>query len=497
LGATRTRIVRQLTLEAIVIATCAAALALILSYAALGALSATMPAEGLPYWFRFELDLRVVAALGLMCLVSVFVAGFLPALHISTANGESLRASRQMSGGARTQRWIGVLVAIEIALTLAMAAAVAGEIRNTRTALRHEVTIDPAPLLTFSITLPSARYDTANARLSVIEALESRVTALPSVLSATMMTALPRAGGPMRDVELFERPSLPGAPTSTVVAVGIDDRYFDVLGVQLVRGRSFSAADGSAGVDTALVNQRFADLYTPGADPIGRRLRLGAAGPGSEATTWLTIVGVAPTIRQRAGGVLPDPVVYLPLRAAPPAATSMVIRASGDPAAITAAVREQLRQIDPTVPIDRPMTLKRAFNEFEWTDRVSNLLLDGMGLTALILAVVGLYAVIAHSVGERRREFGIRLALGATPLRIARSVLERAARYVLVATPVGLLLTWWLDRLISDPASSGHFTDAAILAPVVAFVLSAGVAACLAPARSAMCADPAVTLRDE
>lgn len=301
----------------------------------------------------------------------------------------------------------------------------------------------------------------------------------------------------MRDVELFERPSSPGLPKSTVVAVGIDHHYFDVLSVRLVRGRSFSAADGTAGVATALVNQRFADLYVPGADPIGRRIRLGPAGPGSEATTWLTIVGVAPTIRQRPGGVLPDPVVYLPLRAATPPTTAMVIRASGDPAVITAAVREQLRQIDPTVPIDRPMTLERAFNEFQWTDRVSKLLLDGMGLTALILAVVGLYAVIAHSVGQRRREFGIRLALGATPLRIARGVLERAARYVLIATPVGLLLTWWLDRLLSDPAGGEHFTDATLLAPVIALVLSAGVAACLAPARSAMCADPAVTLRDE
>jgi predicted permease len=497
LGATRTRIVRQVTLEASVIAGAAGLLALVLSAVTLKALAATVPSEGLPYWFRIAIDLRVIAALGVMCLGSVLVAGLLPAVHVSLVDGESLRSSRHVTSGKRTQRWIGLLVATEIALTLALVAAVGSAIRNTRVALLHERSLDPAPLLTFSVTLPPARFDTADKRLVFVDSLRARVAALPSVVSATAATALPRAGGPVRDLELFERPLPPGASKSAVVTVGIDDRYFDVLDVRLLRGRSFSATDGAPGGDTAIVNQRFADVYWPGADPIGGRIRLRSTAAGSEASSWLTIVGVAPTVRQRLAGVMPDPVVYLPLRAAAPVTTAMMIRASGDPVALTAAVREQLRQLDPTVPLDRPMTLERAFNEVEWTSRVANWLLDGIGAIALALALVGLYAVIAQSVGQRRREFGIRLALGATPLRLGREVLGRAALYVLVATPVGLLFTWWLDRLLSDPAGTQHLTDAIVLGPVIAFVFACGTAACLAPARSAMRADPATTLRVE
>jgi putative ABC transport system permease protein len=495
IGGTRARIVRQLLIEGVVLAAAAAVVGLGLSHMGLRILSSLHPPDALPYWMTFSLDYRVVGVLAGVALGSVLVFGLAPAVHLSrTDPGRMLHESgRGHTGGVATRRWMATFLAVECALTLVLLAAVAMSARQDLATARSEFRVDGARLLTMWVTLPEQTYASLDARRAFYARLSERLAGLPGGVRAALTSALPGGGGAVQDVDIRGRSRSSGAPATTALTIAVDQRYFAVTGVP-VRGAGFSVVDGGDGHETAIVNERFVRLYLADRDPIGERIRVGGAAADGR---WLQIVGVVPTVRQR-GGLEPDPVVYQPLRGAPPTSTAIVASLDGDPAALSGPLRDTLREIDPAVAAYRVMTLEQAMHEARWNGRISNILLRSIALIGAVLSLVGLYAVTGHAVRQRRRELGVLAALGAGPGQLQWLVLRPALRPLAIGLLLGVGCVHAFDRLLGSATPPPiAMSDAATLVPLLAVVIVVAAAACLLPARRAARVDPVEALRSE
>ena len=231
---------------------------------------------------------------------------------------------------------------------------------------------------------------------------------------------------------------------------------------------------------------------------IGRRIQLAppAGSPADSTSPWLRIAGVSPNIRQQVQGpVEPDPVVYVSRRAQPPVTATLLVRTTGSPASIAPTLRERLRDLDPNLPLARAMTLDDALKQVRWVGQVSSLLLYGVGASALVLALVGLYAVTAHAVRQRRREIGIRMAVGARAIDVLRLILVPAARTVGVGLLAGAACTAAFDRLFTTTAQ--RLTDADIMGPTLMAMTVVALAASVVPVLAAARVDPVTVLHED
>jgi putative ABC transport system permease protein len=386
-----------------------------------------------------------------------------------------------------------------------------------------DLVIHPTNLLTAWVTLPADRYRTGNQRLDFYQRLEERIAvsgtdpgfgSVPGVATA-MMTALPLGGAVPKQLAIDGRPTPPGITPPTVFTISISPRSFDVLGVPLLSGRSFDERDGLPGGERVIVNQRFAQMFFPGVDPIGQRIALSdsnAAGAGlhlaSPGTTaraggdtapaaWLTVVGIAPSIRQGAP-LIPDPIVYTPLRASPAATVAVVIRGPGEPAALAPLLREAVRSIDPDLPLYRVMSMEQALDDSQWAARGSIVISMAIVWIAIGLAAVGLYAVTAHSVVQRSQEIGLRMALGAGTRDIVRLVGRGVCVQVGLGILAGIAFTLvWERAFTALPSGTDNATDPVRFIGGAAVFAVVAVLASASPLRRATRVDPLVALRYE
>ena len=496
LGASRARLVRQLLVEGLVLAVAGGTIGLGLSLLGLQALSLAVPAD-VPFLADLRLDGRVMAVLLLTSLGSVVLFGLAPALHLSNVGPNDVLASGGRTA-TRTRRrwWIATFLAVEFALTLVLACSVVLGMRFNQAARAAQFQFDTSPIFTASIALSPAAYATPEARSAFYDRVEAGLRTLTGVEAVSIASAIPGGGGPQRAVTIAGRaPERGNAPEVTTVVAGAE--YFRTLGVPLLRGRGFSATGGGAIEADAVVNQRFVDVHLAGEEPIGRLIRL-APPPGAQddMSPWLRIVGVAPSIRQQPQGpVEPDPVVYVSRRTQPPAAGVLLVRTTGSAAAVAPAVRAQLRSLDPDLPLTRAMTMDDALQQVRWVGQVSSLLLYGVGASALVLALVGLYAVTAHAVRQRRREIGIRMAVGARATDVLRLILVPAARIVGVGLLAGTACTAVFDRLFTTTAL--RLTDTDIMGPTLMAMTVVALAASVVPALAAARVDPVTVLRED
>ena len=496
LGASRARLIRQLLVEGVVLAAAGGAIGLALSLLGLRALSLAVPPD-VPFLADLRMDGRVMAVLLLTSLGSVILFGLAPALHLSNVGtGEALTSGGRTVTRTRRRWWIATFLVVEFALTLVLACSVALGMRFNQAVRAAQYQFDTTPIFTASIVPGSQDYPTPEARSAFYDRVEASLRALTGVEAVSLVSAIPGGGGPLRALTIAGRAPVAGAPPEvTTVAAGGD--YFRTLGVPLVRGQGIGA-DGGSGDTDAVVNQRFVDLHFPNEEPLGRMIRLGASpgAPVDDGSPWLRIVGVSPSIRQQPQGpVDPDPVVYVSRRAQPPAAGVLLVRTTGSPAAIAPGVRARLRNLDPNLPLARAMTLDDALQQVRWLGQVSSLLLYGVGGSALLLALVGLYAVTAHAVRQRRREIGIRMAVGARAADVLRLILLPSARIVGVGLVAGSLCTAVFDRLFTTTAL--RLTDAAIMGPTLMAMAVVALAASVVPALAAARVDPVTVLRED
>lgn len=499
LGATRGRVVRQMLVESALLAAFGGTLGLALSLVSVHLLASMIPEGMLPYWMAPTLDGRVLTILATVCLGSVFVFGLAPALHLAkiSPNAVLKDAGRVGMSGVRARRWTTVFLAAEFGLSLALLTLVAVNVRNVQGLQRVEPSIDSSGVITLWVTLPDQTFPTAEARTAFAERLSERLTALAPVASATFASALPVGGGAQRQLQIEGRQLTSDGSAPLVLTVMISEPYFATLRVPMLRGRPFTVRDGTEGQRTAIINEQFRERYFPTADPLGQRLRLTSqANPDADAPS-LTIVGVAPSVRQNAAGLEPSPVVYVPLRVDPPSTTALMVRSDGDPGDIVPLLRDEVRALDPDLPLYRVMRLDQAMRQSRWNGRMSLVMAYGIAFLALALALVGIYATTARGVAQRTQEIGTRMALGALPGQVQRLVLWRAVAQLAVGLAVGVVFTFGFDRLFTGADSPYRQTDALVLLPTIGFITIVAIAACIVPARRATKIDPLVALRYE
>jgi predicted permease len=505
LGASRWRIVRQLLVESLVLSIGSGAIGFVLGVAGIRTIDAMLsdPTLGKPYWMKFTIDPVVIAFFAGICIATGVLFGLAPALHVSNTDVNEVMkeaGGRSGTGGRRARRWTSALIVAEVTLTLVLLAGAALMMRSFLVLYRMDVGTDTSHVLTMRLTLPLAKYPQPQPRVEVYQRIEQRLRGIGSVQASGLTSNPPMFGGFLRQLEIEGRTPDPDGRRPEVTSVSVSAGYFDALGVRVLRGRMLTDTDGTPGHESALVNQQFVAMHFNGEDPIGRRITLIDAQPSAQqsAPATATIVGVVPPMRQRNfQDAQPDPVVYLPYRADPQRFMFLVLRTGGDPALAAPLVREQVRAIEPDLPLFGVMTLDQLLAQQRWTFRVFGGMFTIFACIALVLSAVGLYAVTAYSVTQRTAEIGVRMALGAQAKQVVWLILRRSLVQLAIALPIGLAGAFGVGRLLQSVIVKSNGRDALTLAGITVLMIAVSLAACMWPARRAMRLDPVSALRYE
>ncbi|HUU34853.1 MAG TPA: ABC transporter permease, partial [Vicinamibacterales bacterium] len=494
LGAGRWRLIRQSLTESLMLAVAGSAVALLFVRWGVRGLLALAPAT-LPRLSEVEPDLTVFGVTLAAGVIVGIAVGLAPALAASRPDvREALQeGGRGTAGSAAARRARSGLVIGEVALAVVLTAGTALLLRSFSTLLAVDPGFRPDGLLTMQVELP-ARIDGNEARLAYYDELFERLRAIPGVIAAGGTTRLPLGSTSVTTSVNVEGRPRPEAELPEVQFRRAVDDYFTAMGISLRRGRGFTVADGPNAPRVCIINEAMAARLFPGEDPVGHRI---STGPSPSPNTWMTIVGVIGNVRHASLDEVPAPELYISHRQGPPVAPFIALRTSLDPAALADTVRANVRQFDRSLALYDLRTMTEVRTESVSQRRFILVLMAAFGLLALVLAAVGVYGVTTLLVGERTREMGLRLALGAAPASVLRLVLGQVALMTGAGLAVGLILAWLLSPLLVSQLYGIQPADPMSLAIVAIVLMAVSLSAAAVPARRAMRADPLTALRVE
>jgi predicted permease len=502
LGATRWRIVRQLLVESVLLAFISGVVGLGFAMLLIRWFDGETQNVGKPYWMTFTMDPNVFVFIAAVCLVTGILFGLAPAMHISKTNvNEVLKeGGRSGSGGVRARRWTTALIVAELALTLVLLAGAGFMMRSFLNMYRMDTGIETSRLLTMSFTMPTRKYSNQQMRLDFIRRVEERLNTIGAVAGASSTSNIPLFGGAARQLAIDGKPAPPGDKPQTVTMLSVGPRYFDAIGVRLVRGRPFDPTDGTSGREVAIVNERLASMHFANADPIGQRIRLTDDSPAALKSEWATIVGVAPNVRQRGAqdDPEPDPVVYVPHLQNPGMVQAVVlVRGRSDPGQLTPLLRKEMFALDPDLPLNNVRTMDENLAQQRWFSRVFGSMFAVFAGIAIVLAAVGLFAVTAYSVTQRTQEIGVRMALGAQAKQVSWLILRRGLIHLAVGLTLGLAGAFGVGRLLGSMLFQTGPADPMTLVSITLLLVAVAISASLWPAWQASRLDPVTALRYE
>jgi putative ABC transport system permease protein len=503
IGASRWQIVRQLLIESILLAFVAGAVGLLLSIVGIRWFAAEAQTVGVPYWMVFTMDWRTFAFLLALCLATGVIFGLAPALHASKTNVHEMlkEGGRTGSGGLRVRRWTSGLIVVQVALTLVLLAGSGLMLRSFLTMYRMDIGIQTARLVTTGMIIPARKYPGWEDRTRFLQAIDDRFASAAGIEAASTASAIPFGGGAVRQIEIDGRAAVPGERLPEVTMLSIGSRYFNTIAVPLVRGRVFTNEDGGTGRQVAIVNQRLAAVYFKGQDPIGHLIRLSQNTARNEKNEWLTIVGLAPNVRQRNNNQErePDAVAYIPHRqnTTMARAANVLARMRTAPSQATRTLYEAMKSVDPDQAMSAPLTMDDALAQNRWLLRVFTTMFMVFAVIALVVAAVGLYAVTAYAVTQHTREIGVRLALGAQPGPVIWLFLKRSLVQLAIGVTIGLAAAVALGRVLQSFLVQTSAHDPLTLVSIVFVLTVVAIAACIGPARRATRLDPLMALRHE
>jgi predicted permease len=496
LGATRWRIVRQLLVECGLLAVAAGTLGFGFLFVGVWLFASAVAGITFPYYIRWTIDGRVGLFVAAVCLGTALLAGLLPAVQASklAANRSLREGERTATSGMGRRRMTTALLTIEVALTMVLLAAAGLMMRSFLAVYRADSVVDAARVVAMPLSLPTEKYRTSEQRTAAYQRLEERLDAIPDVSSSAFASVVPFAGGPSRQMSVDGRRPLPGESQPIVSYVTIRGRYFDTLGLRLLRGRTFTDGDALPGSESAIVNQRLATMFFLNEDPIGRRICLTApsAAPTLPASC-ATIVGVSPTIRQQYFQEI-DPVVYVPA-AADASELTLIVACRSTPDAVAPLLRAEVFALDEEIASNALLPLDQAMTGSRWGHRVFGGMLTAFAVVGLLLGAVGLYAVTAFAVVQRTQEIGVRMALGAHAGAVVWLFVARAALPVGLGISIGLAGALAVGRLLQRFLIQTSPTDPSILVGIAVLLTAVSFAAAFFPARRAAGLDPLAALR--
>ena len=495
LGSSRSRIVRGSLLESGLLVLAAFPVALVVASAGLRLMHAMMPARIVRYvagWDRMGLSPSTLAAAFACAAAAALVFGVAPAVHGARGRvSEGLKSDGRAGAGPGPQRMRRALVVAEIALALPLLVAAIMSASTITQFLTGWQGYDPNHVLTLRATLPDAHYADGDSRARFARDAVDRLRELPGVEQAAAGNVIPALdANNVHSVEIDGQPVAEVEKRPHVEYRVVSPAYFSVLRLPILSGRDFEDSDSKEGDDVAIVNAAFARRFWPNASPIGRRVR-------ASGDRWARVVGVCGDVVQHWFDSRKEPTFYRPLLQAPTNTLVFTVRTAGEPVALASDARAAIARVDPTQPVYDVMSLRRMLSDNTISLQYIAGVMGAFAGLALMLAVLGLYAVMTYLVAQRAREIGVRIALGATGADVKRLALGQAARLTAVGLAVGFVLALALGRAMEAGLLGLVSSDIRVTAALAAALGATALAASYLPARRAAAVDPIVALRSE
>lgn len=489
-GASRGAIIRQLLTESVMLALVAGTLGIGIGWAATHAL-ATWGASEVPQGFSVNLDVRVLVFTIAISLLAGISFGLFPAMQLVRDHlSEALRAEgRSASPGRSGSTTRALLVVGQIALSLVLLIAAGLLLRSFNSLLRVDPGFDAHNLLTMNLSLSTTKYSKPDQQIAFFDDVLERISSQPGIRSVAISAALPLTFKRVTPVLPDGQPDVPLAQRPFVDIEAISPRWFETTRVPMRAGRTFTNADNATAPPVVVVNETFARQYWPGQSAVGKRIVVG------RRPNPAVVVGVAADVKNQGLEKESQPQLYLPFPQLPWSDMNLLVRTDIPAGAAVATVRSQIAAVDGNQPINEIQTAEDLIDNSRAQPRFTMLLIGGFSGTALVLAIVGVYSVLSYSVGQRRQEFGIRLALGAHPIDILRIVMRQGLLLAFMGIVAGLGASLMMTKLLENVLYRTGSRDLATFVFVPVVFLGVAALASYLPARRAMKVEPVETLR--
>jgi predicted permease len=501
-GAQRADLVRIALTEALLLAVCGGAAGALLASTSVNLFRNLLPPASLPRQSELGIDLVALLFACAITVLSALCAGFIPALQalradLNTGLKEGSHGTGSSPGGSRTRSF---LIAAEVALSLVLMAG-AGLMLRTMYALGSvDAGFQPAHILSMQISVSGTGYDRAARRASLFRETTQHLAALPGVESVSAINHLPLGGDLWNlDYTIEGRPApAPGDQISAIYRVTLPG-YFRTMQIGLLRGRDFNAYDKEGASPVAIINEAMAKRRWPGANPLGQIIRYGIT--PQDLAQPRTIVGVVSNARQNDWTAPPADEIYLPYYQRPDSMglsyLTFILRTRGNPDDSASAILDAVHTFNPSLPVSEMVSMPRVISDELWRQRLATLLIGAFAVLAMLLSAVGIYGVIAHSIRQRTREIGVRLALGAPASHVVGLALRQGLRPVVLGACAGFAAALLLTRFLRTLLYGVTPNDPATFIGIVAILLVVCVVANLIPALRSTRIDPLLALRQD
>ena len=492
LGANRLRVVRQFLTESLVLALLGGLAGLFLACSAMALINAALPAN-IPRIGEIGVDARVLGFTAALALAAGLLFGTLPAWRASqTTLTEALKSGRPAVGGLGQQRVRAMLVVSQVALTVVLLTGAGLLIKSFARLQSAPLGFRPERLLTARVTLPFSTYTNAQQRLTFAQRLLETVRGQPGMREAALTSQLPFAWRAQSFGILMDGKEQSNGDMPTAHFRSISPEYVRVMGIPLLRGREFSDADHESAPRVVLINETMAKKYWPNTDPIGHRVK-----ETSNEQVWREIVGIVGSVRHRERGREPEPEMFVPWSQRPDATLNMAVRTGFEPASAGGVLRSAVAALDPDLPLFDVRTMEARLSDSVAQPKFRTALLGTFAAMALVMAVIGIYGVMAFSVVQRTHELGIRIALGARRNVVIGLVLRHGAVLAGLGIVIGLAGALALTRVLQTLLFEVKPTDPLTFTMVPVALMGVALFACWLPARRASKVDPMAALRAE
>lgn len=493
IGAGRWRVIRQLLSESLLLSFAGGLIGLVIASVGIRTFDTAIIPAGKPQWIDFAMDYRVFAYLAALTVITAILFGLAPALRLSRIDISAQIKGEPGAFSIRSKYLSGMLVAVEMTLAVTLLTGAGLMIRSFLAAYARPMLVDTSNFLTMRLIPPPTKYDTPAKQFELQRRLTERLRGMPGAKAVTVASG-PFGSGNFNhpyEVQGQEVDSDHRRSTNYLLA---GDGYFETLQISPRRGRVLNSLDYASGPDVAVINEAMARQLWPGKEPIGQRLRFF---PDGQPTGWATVVGVVPDYLQADQRTEPDAVAILPFRQAKCPWVSILIRTSVKAASLENAVRSEIQAVDPDLPVHDLRTLDEQLALLRWQLRIFGTMFAIFAGIALLLAMVGIYAVVAYDVNQRVGEIALRVALGASRTSILSLVVGRGMRPAAIGLVVGLAAAFGLSRVLAALLVGVSPTDPMTFGTVAGVLVAATILGCLLPAYRAMQIQPASALRNQ